>query len=508
MRPLLLLFTTVCLTAGCAQRSATVANFETMMDAFVPNVLDAFDGAVPGVSIAVVRGDEIVYLVGFGMADIEAGLAVTPHTPFYIASSTKSFTALAAALLDHEGAIDLDGSVARYAAGATFQPSVNADRVTLRELLTHTHGLDNDPIAFRAAFSGEHTPQVMWHLLAGTMPNDKAPHGTFGYTNVGYNILSLLLDRETGQLWQDVLDARIFTPLGMDRTTAYASEAERMGWAPAAPYRAVGPNGSPERIYLAKQDNTMQAAGGMYTTAADAARWLQVQLNDGRLAGEQAFPAEVIRETHRRWAETDASYGPFVRTGYGLGWYVGTYDSEPMLHHFGGFGGAFSHISFMPERDLGVAVFVNETGLGGRLATLLATLTYDWWHGVPDAREKAEAFVEQIPEQLAHARSRDVAERASRAERTWTLSQPFEAYAGTYVSPRYGTLTITVEKDALVARLGNLWAVATPFTAPDTMRFEMIPGRGQVVGFRADENGTFSYARFDDEIFERVPQPH
>ncbi|NNF57383.1 MAG: serine hydrolase [Rhodothermaceae bacterium] len=505
MRSLLfVLLTVVSFTTTCAQPLGDAEAFSAMMDTFVPEVLSALDGTVPGVSMAVVRGDEVVYLGGFGMADVEAGLPATPETAFYIASSTKSFTALAAALLNHDGALDLDAPVTQYAPGVAFDPAVGADQVTLRDLLTHTHGFDNGPIGFRAAFTGEHTPEVMWQLLAETRPNEEAPHGTFDYTNEGYNILSLVLDRETGQPWQDLLDARLFTPLGMDRTTAYASEPERMGWPVAAPYNALGPDGTVERIYLAKQDNTMQAAGGMYTTAADAARWLEVQLSEGRLDGEQVFPPEVLHETHRRWAETDASYGPFVRKGYGLGWYVGTYDEEPMVHHFGGFGGAHSHISFMPEHDLGVAVFVNEAGVGGRVAILLSTLAYDWWRGVPEAQAKADAFVGQLPEQLAQARTRAAGGRASRAERSWTLSQPFEAYAGTYVSPRYGTLVVTVEDGAAVVRLGNLWAVATPFTAPETMRVELIPGSGRVVGFEADDTGAFTRARFDDEVFERV----
>ena len=171
----------------------------------------------------------------------------------------------------------------------------------------------------------------------------------------------------------------------------------------------------------------MQAAGGMYTTAADAARWLEVQLNEGRLDGKQVIPAAVIRETHRVAGKTDAAYGPFERKGYGLGWYIGTYAQEPMLHHFGGFGGAHSHISFMPKRNLGVAVLVNESGLGGRLAVLLATLAYDSLRGVPDAFAQAEETIRTIPGELARMRTDDAEGEARRAERTWMLSKPFEA---------------------------------------------------------------------------------
>ncbi len=491
------------LTSACAQPSGDADDFAAVMDAFIPQAMDALDGVVPGLSIAVVQGDRVVYVRGFGAANLEQEVPATHDTDFYIASSTKSFTALAAALLHLDGVIDLDAPITRYTADVEFDPALDANHVTLRELLAHTHGFENKPIGARAAFTGEHTPEVMWDLLAETSPNADAPHGTFEYTNVGYNILSLILDRETGQPWQDLLDERIFSPLGMERTTAYASEVEQMGWPVALPYSAFGSDGSAEPIYLSKRDNTMQAAGGMYTTAVDAARWLEVQLNEGRLDGQQVLPASVIRETHQVVAETNAAYGPFVRKGYGLGWYIGTYDEEPMLHHFGGFAGAHSHISFMPECDLGVAVFVNESGVGGRLAILLATLTYDWWRGVPDALAQAEETMNEMPGQLEQIRTRVAEGRASRSERTWTLSQPFEAYAGTYVSPRYGTLVVTVEDGAPVLRIGNLWAVATPFTRPETRRVEFIPGSGEVVGFEL-EGGRVVRARYDDDFFERT----
>jgi len=136
------------------------AAFAEAMDAFVSETMDAL-GVVPGLAVAVVRGGEVVYLRGFGEADREAGGAVTPDTPFYIASATKPFTALAAVLLDRQGALDLDASLAALFPDVAFAPEVRAGEVTVRHLLSHTHGIENGPIGFRAAFSGEHTPETM-----------------------------------------------------------------------------------------------------------------------------------------------------------------------------------------------------------------------------------------------------------------------------------------------------------------------------------------------------------
>lgn len=486
----------------CAQPvpSDSAAAFAAVMDAFVAETLDDL-GAVPGVAVAVVKGGEIVYERGFGDADREAGVMVTPQTPFYIASATKPFTALATVLLDRQGALDLDASLQALFPDVTFAPEVRADAVTVRHLLSHTHGLENAPIGFRAAFTGEHTPETMRTLLALSEPNEEAPLGTFDYTNVGYNILSLRLDELDGGPWQDLLDRLLFEPLGMDHTTAWASEAAR--WAPARPYHPLGDDG-PTRIYLEKTDATMQAAGGMYASAYDLARWLLVHLNNGRLDGRQVIPADAIAETHQPVGETDGRFGPFSREGYGLGWYVGRYDGAPMLHHFGGFAGAHAHTSFLPEHDLGVVILANESFVGGRLVPLLASFAYDWWRGTPDVLTAYTAQRDALVAGARQAMDGARAEAAERARRKWTLSEPFDAYAGTYVSDRYGTLTVAVEGETPVLRLGNLRAEATPFTDPETMRVTFVPPRGEVVAFELDDAGRPVRARYDDAVFERV----
>ena len=496
---------TLCMAgAACAQPEPEPDPRADALDAFVPRLLEATDGNVPGLSIAVVHGDDAVYLRGFGMADVEAGVPAGPETAFYIASSTKSFTALAAALVEADGRLDLDDSMAEHARGVTFDPTVRAPDVTLRHLLTHTHGMANHPIVVRTAFTGDHTSDELWRLLAETRPNEDAPLGTFAYSNVGYNIFSLFLDRAAGKPWQDVLDERIFEPLGMAGTTAYASEAASSGRSVAQPYSGFGEDGRAELVYLAKQDNTMQAAGGMYTTAADAARWLEVQLNAGRLDGRQVFPAAVIRETHEPFATTDAAFGPFTRTGYALGWYAGEYDGSGMRHHFGGFGGAHSHISFLPDEGLGVAVFVNEAGIGGNVAVTVASLAYDLWLDKEGALDRAEAFLAQVPARVEQSRERVAADRAERAAREWTLGRPMADYAGTYVSPSLGTMVISAESGALRVRFGNMNAVATPFTEPETIRVELIPDQGQVVGFEFGASDRPDAVMYDGYRFVRT----
>jgi len=475
------------------------AAFAADADAFIEATRAAAD-AIPGLGVAVVHDGEIVYENAFGLADREAGWPATSATPFYIASATKPFVALAAVLLDREGAIDLDLSLQDAFPDVAFLPEVQAERVTLRTLLDHTHGLDNDAIVIRTAYTGQHDPATLHRLLARTTEREDAPLGTFKYTNLGYNILSLYLQEALGEDWRDLVARLVVEPAGMTHTSAYASDADFYGWRGAAPYAILWGEG-PQRVYLAKHDDTMQAAGGMIASTHDLARWLVLHTNAGRIDGRQVIPADVIAEVHEQRTEAETSFGPFSREGYALGWYTGPLDGERLLHHFGGFTGFHTHTSFMPDHDLGVVVLANEASAAARIVPLIATYLYARWLGrdLAPYEEQRAALADTFRQQLERGR----AAAAERADRTWQLSLAPAAYAGTYVNDAFGTLVVTVRDGAPVVRFGNLWAVATPFSDPETIRVELDPGSGQVVGFDV-EDGRVVAARLFGERFERA----
>src|SRR5687768_1354683 len=164
------------------------------MDAFLASTLARFP-TVPALSVAVASSEGPIYANARGRADIEANVPAAAETRFYIASSTKSFFGLTMALLDARGTIDLDWTLAELAPDIAFRPEIRAPEVTLRHLLTHSHGLQGRPIEFRLAFTGEHDPESLWRLLGRLEPNPEAPLGTFRYGNVGYNVAALLVER-------------------------------------------------------------------------------------------------------------------------------------------------------------------------------------------------------------------------------------------------------------------------------------------------------------------------
>lgn len=472
-----------------AATPADDAAFRRDADAFIDRALREIE-VTPGLAVAFVDGDRMLYVRGTGLADTAPPLKADADTRFYIASSTKSFTALAIAALAAKGVVDLDASVAAWLPDSGLPPAIAA-RVTLRQLLTHTSGLDNSPISFRAAFSGDHSPALMQSLLAATVETPDTPAGTFRYSNAGYNLATLLIERKTGLDWRALVRREVLDPLGMTATTPFVSQAGGVLAAGHVP----GPDGSPLRSPLQKSDATMQSAGGLVSTARDMARWLQAQLNDGVVDGRRVFPAGLIASTHAPGAVQDATFGPYRRTGYGLGWQIGGFGDDLLIHHFGNFAGSRAHVSLLPARGLGVAVMINEDAVAGELADLVANYLYERRLNRPDVQARYAAALEALKADR-DARRKGIAGAAARfAARPRMLTLPDGDYAGRYENPLYGAFIVTPTEDGLVVTMGPMRAQAQAFTQPDSIRVELVPGQGQAVVFRLDEAGRVVGAR-------------
>lgn len=483
--------------APAAAQSRSPDAFREAADAFIGETLEMMP-AVPGLAITVVRGDSTIYRRGFGWADTEAGAPMTPETPLYIASNTKSFTALAAALLDARGDVDLDAPVTDYLRRDWFPSEIDAGAVTLRHLLTHTSGLSNDPLVFRTAYSGEHTPRVQRRLLEETVARDDAPLGTFDYTNTGYLIAALALEEATGLPWQDVLEREIFEPLGMAETTARLSEL-RPDAIPAAPYRAVGP-AERMRLPLEKSDETLHAAGGIISTLRDLERWLVAEMHRGRISGDAVLPEAVIEATQTLAAPAAGTIGPFGRDGYGLGWIVGTFGGEKLIYHVGNFPGTSSLISFMPERNLGVTVFVNEDEVGTQLALMLTAYVYDWWVNQGRALEQLTGFRSGLVGRIEAA-----SPPAAAATPGYDRIRPL---VGTYHSDAYGTLYVSgTDRGELGLRIGDQQGLAASYE-DGAASVAFIPGRADTWTFEREGDHAVRVLYGDWGTFQRLtPAP-
>ncbi|HVF48370.1 MAG TPA: serine hydrolase domain-containing protein, partial [Pyrinomonadaceae bacterium] len=209
-------------------------DFTAAFDAAIVKTLEKIPD-VPGIAFVVIKDDKPIFTKAYGMADKEAGLKADSKTLWYMGSTTKSFTALVAAMLDKEGKIKLSDPVAKYTQGIQFKTTL-PDKIIVRDLLTHTSGLQNSPLVFRTAFSGQIDKAEIEHAFAQGTTFDEANYGKYRYTNLGYNIYGLLVENNLGLKWQDLLHQRIFDPAGMKHSTAYASRAASKKWTIAAPY--------------------------------------------------------------------------------------------------------------------------------------------------------------------------------------------------------------------------------------------------------------------------------
>ena len=425
------------------------------------------------------------YVRGLGIAAADTRERVSVDTAFYVASSTKSMTALAFALLHARGALNLDTTLAEFSPRSGLPAATRPDEVRLRQMFAHVHGIANEPIEFHLTSTGQHDANSLWRLLAASEPNAAAPLGRFQYANVGYNIATILSDRRLGVRWQELLRQEVFEPASLTRTTASMSHAKASGWSIARPH-SLGPSGVRERSYLEKTDQTMHSAGGVIMSAADAVRFLELFVEDGRVDGRHCVPAEVVQATRVPIANVGVDFDGYRREAYGLGWYLARYRDQRMLHHFGGFSGFRAHVSYLPEQAVGVAVFTNDSTVGLRVINSLANYVYDRVGGYSDAAERLEASLQASAASYRAAAGRVVANRASRANLELLLSRAHSAYAGAYEHPLWGRVEIGAEEQTLRVTYGVLRAVAEPLGKPDALWVELEPGEGEVLQFEGD----------------------
>ena len=455
-----------------------------------------------GTAIAVVKDDKIIYQGYFGYADIANKKKVDVNTSFYIASITKPYFALSMLLKEEQGQLSEKTNLQTLFPTSIFS-GFYASKVTVKQLLSHTMGIDNEPLVMVTAYTGLHDEKVRQRLVDKSYPNEKSPLGTFDYSNVGYNILSVWSDKADKKPWQDMLEKTVLTPLQTSHSSAYISDTNNDSWQLAKPYSIF--NGKEKPLYLQKQDNTMHAAGGMISSAKDMANFLMVQLNQGRLNGKQVFPSNVIAKSQQQVAEVDSSYGDFKREGYAWGWYIGPYMNETMYHHFGGYAGTHSHLSFMPEKGLGVVILNNEDMLSSKLTAAVAKSIYATLLNKPEAIVEAQAMSTALQKKLSQLPAQIKKRQENMSQRKWQLSLAKSAYQGSYQHPEFGQININHnDQDQLVVSWGQTHSVATAFTKPETMRVELIPNSGEIIAFQLEDKKvtgfTYNKAKFDKRI--------
>ncbi|MEW6994220.1 serine hydrolase [Colwelliaceae bacterium MEBiC 14330] len=439
-----------------------------------------------GTSIVAIKDDEIVFQAHIGFADIANDIKVTGETPFYIASVTKPFTALNA-LLDIENK-NLSPNIVLSDMFPNFElKGINDKDIGINHLLTHTSSIDNYPLVLATAYSGEYDSESLITLVHEYSEKEPQGVGNFKYTNVGYNLYSIFADNYFESSWQERLSKQVFEPLELTHTSAARSFFDKYKITVAKPYSLMV-NTLPKSLPLEKQDVTMHAAGGMYASSNDLAKFLMVQLNQGKLKDKQVFPASVVLKSQQQQVVTEAKYMDIARTGYAWGWYTGEYKGHNMLHHFGGFSGTHAHLSFMPDQKLGLAVINNEDFLSSRLTSIIADYVYGKLLQEKGIDNKVEKRFMALNKKISSIDTILEKQQLKISNRKINLSLPMHAYVGKYHHPQLGTVSITeVNDNQINVNWGVMNSIATGFDEQDKIRVTLKPTSGEIISFDVDK---------------------
>jgi CubicO group peptidase (beta-lactamase class C family) len=439
-------------------------------------------------AVAVVAEDRTLLVVGLGRRNLDENLPVTSETLFYIASTTKPFVALATRLLEENGSLELNRPVRTYLPQFALNDPTETRTITLRDLLAHRRGLQDHPITFGEAFTGQMTEDRFYRLL-----RQVRAAGELDYQNLHYTLLGRVIEAAAEVSWKEYVGREVLYPAGLARTGARSGPLTDDPNA-AVPYERT--EGGFHTVRL-KTDRTMHAAGGMLSTADDLAGWVRMHLNDGRIDGRSVFPAAAIREM-REPQIYEEDENPFLdghrRIGWGLGWDIREDRGARLIYHDGVYRGWAAHTSFMPEIGIGVVVLANTSYAGLLAAYVIAADVYDRVRGL-EPREvlpRAMAFL-----QMLNSQSSKVSPKAEGGP-----SLPLERYVGSYVNEDWGTLDVSSDGVELRARMGDLplplvWIGADTLIADEDheVRFA-INATGQVMSISVSALAADSVVRF------------
>ncbi|MES1263349.1 MAG: serine hydrolase domain-containing protein [Peristeroidobacter soli] len=294
---------------------------------------------IPGVAIGIVRAGRVVKMRGYGLANVELGVPAAADTVFEIGSVTKSFTSMAVLLLQERGRVSLDNRVDQYLANIP----VAWKAVTLRQLLSHTSGVpDYEEVMGYDSYRNIMTPEQVIAVVSGK-PLDFPPGTEWKYSNTGYYLLTLVIEKVSGEKYADFVTRNILAPAGLTHTRASDPGV-------VIPHRAAGyeyRDGFHNRDPI--QPSATGGAGMLVSTVADMARWAAV-------IGKQ----EILKPESYASMLADNVLANGSRSGYGFGWFVSPMRGHRAFAHSGGTAGFSCNLLHLPDDDVTIVVLTNS----------------------------------------------------------------------------------------------------------------------------------------------------
>lgn len=394
---------------------------------------------IPGASVAVVVGDEVVLLKGYGWRDVEQKLPMTPDTIVPIASVTKQFTVASLGTLVRQGKLDWDEPVRDYLPEFRLHDDYATLRATTRDLVTHRIGMPRHDFAW---FGSSDSREQLFGRLRW-LPFSEGIRTTFQYNNFMFMTAGLLAGRLAGKSYEEHVEDSLLEPLGMTRTTfslaTLASDRDH-----ATGYQLDNER-RPVRTEFVSAE-AMAPTGALNSTARDLGRWMRMMLNGGALDGKRILmAADVQAMMQPNMPVGPATFPEFGFRSYGMGFSVQNYRGHEVASHGGNMPGAAAVVVMVPKEKIGVAVLTNRSA--GRLRDGLPYEIIDRLTGLPSADlvNRHAALEAKAFEAEDAAKEAGVTTRKSGTRPSHDIAE----YASRYGHPGYGIIDVRQDGGAL-----------------------------------------------------------
>ena len=401
-------------------------------EAYVTKALQGLK--TPGAAVAIVRNDSVIYAKGFGLRAAGDPAVVDERTLFEIGSSTKAFTATLVAMLVSDGKMQFDDLVTKYLPDFKLFDPVASAQVTIRDALVHRSGIGRGEVVWLDA--GTSREDVL-HRVRFLKPESPF-RSKWSYQNMMYLAAGEAAAKAAGGTWDDLVQQRIMTPLGMTSSspTHRGIDARNL----ATPHIMESDSALRMPPFLAEN---IAPAGSIVSSVTDMAQWLRFQLNDGVVGGRRLLSTAALRETHSPQmvlGENDPTVGDAsLFHTYGMGWFVQDYRHELMWQHGGNTPGMTAAVGMLPQKQFGVVILSNMDHTP--LPAMLMRYLFDRHLGAP--------VKDYVGEALARIAGRRPPADTSAPHQPVAAPLPLTAYVGTFADSLYGEATVSIQNGRL-----------------------------------------------------------
>ena len=406
------------------------------LDTFALRILKEWNA--PGVTIAVVEKNKVIYTGGFGYRDYEKKLPVTENTLFAIGSCTKAFTSSMLGMLAKEGKVDIDKPVRDYLPELVFKNDYTNKHATLRDMMCHRTGFPRHDYSW---YGSTATRNELLERIRYQEPTYELRE-KYQYNNFMFMAQGIVIEKITGKSWEENIKERIFKPLGMNNTNVSVIDMEK------AADRSLAYSSADNKIKAIPYRNidAIGPAGSINSCAKDMANWLLTWINDGKFNGKEIIPpsyrADAITAQISPGGGLPGAENPDLHmSGYGLAWGMSSYRGHYRVEHSGGIDGFITSTSFFPSDSIGIFVVSNQgtptTSIRNFIADRMLKLSYRPWGKTALADKlKADSTAKKTP-------NMDSVNRKMGTK----YSHNIDDYAGEFENKGYGMIKVFREKD-------------------------------------------------------------